>query len=262
MKANEFITEAVVKPYKFKEYDAETQRDIKRIMNLLNTNCTESLSLLRTPLWRGIDNHSSSVIHIKPQTGLRKSETTSNHYTELLVNSPYYKGWPKRDRSAICSTSKFTSSGFGPAVYAVFPFNGVKIAVCPYDDIWHVTIDTPRLNNSRYFELINGYLKKNFKLPESYNSMVQYVKTPEFKALLTKYNVANRISDPLLPEQFLPYLHECMSPDSLDMALMSISEFADQRAAGYYRNNECWFSGDAIAIGLPLYYEFIDGLTR
>lgn len=262
MKSTEFMNEAVVKPYKFKEYNSETQRDIKKIMDLLNANCTESLSLLKTPLWRGIDNHSAAVVHIKPQTGLRKSETTSNHYIELLVNNPYYKGWPKRDRAAICSTSRLSSLGFGNETYAIFPFNGVKIAVCPEDDIWHVNIRMPTLKNERYFELFNSFIRKNFSLPETYAEMAKFVKTPMFSSRLDEYNTRYKISDPLQPKQFLPYLHQCMSPASLGMKLMSIAEFAEARASGQYQNKECWFSGDAIAISSPLYYEFLDGAVK
>ena len=144
MKINEIITEFEVKPYEFKKLQ------LKTAVRLLNKHCSEALGLLQNPIWRGMRNHTEEILRLDPTTGERASHNTSNHYTQLIDNSPYFRGWPKRSHSLICSSNLGRASSYSygqiKSVYAIFPYNGVKIAVCPGEDIWETNLSIPELN--------------------------------------------------------------------------------------------------------------------
>ena len=53
MRAHEFIIEREVKPYEFSELDL----DVDGAYKILHKYCSESLSLINNPIWRGMKNH-------------------------------------------------------------------------------------------------------------------------------------------------------------------------------------------------------------
>lgn len=85
-------------------------------------------------IYKGFSEDISTMV-FSPQEGLRRSAFTSNIYTLLIDNSSEWKSFPKRSKSAICSTNKKDAEGFGEA-YIVLPKNGAKLAVAPERDFW------------------------------------------------------------------------------------------------------------------------------
>ena len=248
MKSSEFISEAQVKPYQHQEFK-ELQTSIK----FIQANCQQAIKggMLENPLWRGMRGmygYEAAVIHFKPGTGRRKSENTSNQYTALMSNSPYFKGWPKRDRSMICSTDIGYASDFGRE-YAILPFDNAKIGVCPSFDLWDTGITGDRLallhERVRTIGRLPEFLSRNFDLPETYTRMKGYVLTSKFASLLNYYNSNHiGITNPLTPTEFIPYLFEVLNPTRIDMQLMNVKQFA----AANLSNRECWLSADVVAI--------------
>jgi hypothetical protein len=105
-------------------------------------NLDEAKSLIKDIGWkskkkniyRGISGAPDIFIY-DPKTRTRKSLKIPNYYTLLIDNSPYWKKYPKRSKSVICTTDSDSSSYFG-ARYIVIPLEDKKWGVCPKHDIW------------------------------------------------------------------------------------------------------------------------------
>jgi len=261
MRAKEFITERQVKKYKSKNLS------INKAVKLLNQNCRQSLAMIDNPLWRGMGNHSAEILTIDPSTGERHSQNTSNYYTQLMSYSPYFEGWPKRNKSLICSSSEEYAGGYAGnnGLYAIYPFDNVPIAVCPEADMWFTPLRVPALDIEcdEDFDMsqFNNILRFNLRLPDDYKQMLTYVKTPVFAERLANYRQhlipkAQRIL--LTPETFIAYLHKCMSPKACGFKLLSIAQYAKNPP----RYNECWVGGPVVAIQEDLYYDFLDAVVQ
>jgi len=246
MRSSEFITEREIKPYEYHTYDSDDDT-----IAFIETHCQQAIAggMLDFPLWRGMFNHNAaSIVHLRPGTGRRESENTTNQYTAIMSNSPYFKGWPKRDRSLVCSTDFSYAGDFGQP-FAILPFNNAKIGVCSSYDLWQTQIISMKLAlpnaGARRISDIPQFLRRNFELPDTWNSIVKHVKTRGFADELVKYNARwHESSQPMTPEEFIPALQEMLSPKMLDLRLMSVKEFASAKP----KNRECWLSADVVAI--------------
>ena len=111
-------------------------------IDLIKKHCQKALK--STPIYRGI-RISRPYMFVDPKKAEpRVSANTSNYYTYINDNSPYWKKYPKRSQSIICSTSKSETIGYG-YTYRVFPYDNAKIGVCPERDYWfsfYKTINT------------------------------------------------------------------------------------------------------------------------
>ena len=85
-------------------------------------------------LYRGVMGNTDNYMLYK-SAGMRRSKNTSNYYTLFISNAGTWKGYPRRDKSFICSSSFSYATSFG-TVYAVFPYDGAKIGVAPARDFW------------------------------------------------------------------------------------------------------------------------------
>jgi hypothetical protein len=232
MRASQFITEEEILPYQREELST------KKFVAMFKQNCTQSMALFDNPLWRGMSNHKEEIVAIWPETGVRASENTSNHYTELMSHSPYMRGWPRRDASIICSSGRDYAESFGRNLYAIFPFDGVEIAVCPGMDLWNTVIKLHQYRQEfsamNYF---NDWLDE-LNIPDSYEQMVAALKNPNSPA--SQRLVYKGID----PKTFLPSLLKALSPANTGFQLLSIP----QLAAAHPFNKECWIGGPCIAV--------------
>jgi len=243
MKSTEFITED-----KVKAYTAE-KLQIDRAVKLLNLHCKESLATIKSPLWRGMRNHSDAIVMIDPSTGERKSANTSNYYTQIMSNSPYMEGWPKRNRSLICSSSINGAGGYGN-LYALFPFDGAKIAVCPSWDLWETRIKVPGTRISQITEI--NHFMQTLGFPTSWESMVKYSTT---ETLQRRMQWQNRS---VTGEELLQQICKALSPAKARFKLITIAEFAAKPP----RDKECWTDSPVIAIRQTLYQKFLDAVNK
>lgn len=84
--------------------------------------------------------HSSKddFLYVEPTKITRKSPYAfTNYYNQLLSHLPSWEGWPKRNKSLICTTDNTKARQYNDSVYVVYPFNEANIGVCPKDDIWY-----------------------------------------------------------------------------------------------------------------------------
>ena len=98
--------------------------------------CSQAVPMLDYPIWRGM-TFKGGAIKIDPRTGARQSQNTKNYYTTMIDNLPAWKNWPKRSKSLICANdaAEYNAEGYGD-LYAIFPVNGARVAICPDLDIW------------------------------------------------------------------------------------------------------------------------------
>lgn len=127
----------------FKEYLTESQYKTKisdeEFLKLLKEKCSDALQNGKdTPIVRGMSGGEEAVI-IQGEAGGRESANTSNYYTIFLDHTLGPKGYPKRSKSIICSNWRnrdYSNSFAENYVFAIIPYNGVKIGVCPDYDMW------------------------------------------------------------------------------------------------------------------------------
>lgn len=247
MKISEILSEAAVVRYQ--------KEEIANIIDYLWDHCGDALSVLAStpeyPLWRGfrsVSPETHSAFMFDPSTGTRRSENTTNHYTLLMDNSPYMKGWPKRSKSIIASTSNTFASGYGDA-YALLPHDGTLFGICPYQDIWMTSVQLPRLGiDKTTFPMINRICTRAGMDDDSFEEMVTYTKTPQFAEKLPIALSSNIVTaDPesagyFDPVNFIPYLQERMSPKNTGFTTGKLRNLSMQG------NVEVWFSSPCVAV--------------
>lgn len=142
------------------EYNAYSDRrsqvipinHIDHLRNFLKNNASWYWKQRRTitPIYRGIkgekylyQNKMASILEIKPKKFHRKARNTDNHYIQLLDNSPYWEGYPKRSQSIICSLNFHKASNYMGLdseigdVYRVIPKDPTTpIVICPSSDVF------------------------------------------------------------------------------------------------------------------------------
>ena len=127
------------------------------VKHILNTKCKQAVKMFKegNVIYRGIENATDTYSLATPSKFTRKSVNTYNYYTLINDNSPAWKEYPKRSKSIICSTNKYSAEGFG-YVYVVFPFDNAKIGVCPDMDYWtsfpFLSVNTEILNMMEFNE--------------------------------------------------------------------------------------------------------------
>jgi hypothetical protein len=254
MRSYEFITEAEVKPYEYKGY-----KNPEEVLNLLRTECSESFSLIENPIWRGMTNHTAPIVQIDPSTGIRQSQNTSNFYTNFMDHSPYMQGWPKRSRSLVCSSRKgiaYRYANMG-GLYAIFPKNGVNIAVCPDYDMWRTRFNLPIFPvYSDLGEFSNLMDDLGFD-DDSWSGIVRYANSPTFQKNIDRI---------LLPEyvgkvsgaKFIDMIQLALSPKKAKFKLMDIKTYAASNVA----NNEVWIGGPVVALSKYVYTQFLSYANR
>lgn len=130
-------------------------------------------------IYRHINYFDDEYGIVDPSKFERESAYAShNYYTLLFDNLPSWKGWPKRSKSIVCTTSSdqaFNRASFSGAAYEVHPKKGSKIAVCPAEDIWFSFIDVERnignLNDLNRLLYYNLFEENDIS---TYNEMLDY----------------------------------------------------------------------------------------
>jgi hypothetical protein len=153
---------------------------IDEAKSLIEVMCIDALKAYKNGsiIYRGVKQQYDYAL-INPKSGKpRVSANTSNHYTLINDNSPYWKGYPKRSESIICSTEKDVTYLYGN-VYIVLPYDGAEIGVCPSQDYWYSfekSIDSSLDQfNSNLDYLIKMVTDKKVNL-KSYSSLVKSFK--------------------------------------------------------------------------------------
>ena len=89
-------------------------------------------------IYRGIkDTHFMDFMEVTPKKSTRKSANEKTNIYNLLLSDilENWQDYPKRNKSAICSTNKSTAKSYGN-VYIVIPQNNAHFGICGADDLW------------------------------------------------------------------------------------------------------------------------------
>jgi len=256
MRASDFLTELEVTPYQYRDLG------INKAMDFLNGHCRQALATIKNPIWRGMKNHKEDIVFADPSTGKRMSQNTTNQYTALIDSSPYFKGWPKRSSSFVCSSNRSYASQFSKGydasstLYAIFPFDGVKIAVCPTRDMWQVPISIPAFNKKFNhggwgddLDMFNGWLTNEVGITADSEGNLKF----------DGYQLGLFAKDHNLQKhEIVPILQKALSPQRAGFKLVTIGEFA----SGQFNDNELWIGGPVICIREPLYKQFLNAYEK
>ena len=206
------------------------------------------------PFYRGMRTENMGVSYVDLTKTTRKSQNTSNWYTEIFDNHFEMADYPKRSKSLICSTDLDYAYGFGNQVYVVLPVKNSKIGEVRELDIWD--LDPIELfGHSGTLDEINDFLGKiirlglntrecSFQLLRKFDSEIKdessevfnRIQHSEYSDLLDRDDFLN---------DFLRTILEVYSPDMLGVVSSTPATF---RHAG---DQEVWFDTGAIII--PLY---------
>lgn len=250
MKIAEILSEAQVTPYRRESLSGD-------ITELLSKHCSSALKTMRfSPLWRGTRSNRDEILLLDPSSGSRKSENTTNYYTMLMDNSPYMRGWPKRSNSFIGTTRRSMSESYGNG-YAIFPFDGAKIAICPYGDLWDTVVDlSPFRARKSHWENINYVMRDlGFSSDASWDDIISHLSDPEFAEKLELDQGGLEVK--ITPDKFIPWLWGQMAPGKVGFELKDVGELN----VNEYTNNEVWFSSPCIAIRGDIYDAWIQSTT-
>lgn len=128
----------------FKQFldEAKHRTDIslEKAEDLIRQHCKSALANLDNVPIRGSKKSTEEAYIIQGDAGSRESRNTSNHYTVILDHILVPEGYPSRQASMIIGNAKNdTVSSYGQ-VYAIIPYDNVKLGVCPNYDIWYTRV--------------------------------------------------------------------------------------------------------------------------
>jgi hypothetical protein len=240
--------------------------DRNQAINIITEKCY-NFSRNGISIYRGMLNN-DDYLYIKPTDYVRISQNTNNIYTTIIDNSPYWKEYPKRSKSIVCSTNFYTSEQYGD-IYIVIPFNNSNWGVCSSNDIW-VSFDYIRnvLNfyNMEDFNLIIGNMISKEKLPTDQNELLDILKNINYENIIIdnysdiEFNNLEKTIYNLLKDYNNLYdlLIDITKPDINKFELMTYDKLNIYKE--YYVNNEIWTDSECILIKYDLFNKLIDSI--
>lgn len=226
---------------RFKEFLSENHKQqltLEEAAMLCATHCKDALQN-NVELWRGSRayDHKPVAWLLQGDQSTRKSANTSNHYTVILDHVLTPLGYPKRSASIICSIDSSRARGYG-RVYRLFPYDGVKIGVCPERDMFWTPI---RLPDGKAVDVIdvNHMLSSDRVTDKSYAALVSDLAAGKS----TTFGKSK--------EEINKFFETAYSPEQTGMQLVTTKDFPA------LNDNECWVGGKMIAVRQELLEDFM-----
>jgi hypothetical protein len=161
MKVSELLLEKTLikKPWKVDKVN------LKKAINLLNENCKDSLTDIANGvvLWRGMNNI-GQVAALDSTGAYRTSKDSNNVYQLAMEASIHMKEIPARSRSFICSNYFYSANSHGAATYAIFPYDGTRIARVERDDMFSVRLPVIHVGINTFSEGFEYYMLNKLKI--------------------------------------------------------------------------------------------------
>lgn len=211
--------------------------DEEAVWEVLNKHCKDSLGKL--PLVRGMNPFDANYGIIHGAAGGRKSANTSNHYT-VILDAVLPKEFPKRGASIICANwaNRHYAHGYG-VPYAIIPFDGVKIGVCPGRDIFDTEISLSKHERARDMSISrwNDWYNDKQISDESFPALIR-----DFKRYLGNHDFWD-----LEPQTIRETIAKAYA------APFKLATTADDGAYNDGKKHELWIGGKCVAIDMLLY---------
>jgi hypothetical protein len=176
--------------------------------------------------------------------GGRRSANTSNHYTVILDHALSPLGFPKRSASIIAANweNRHRAEHYG-TMYAILPFDGVKIGICPGDDMFETEIRIAGRN----------------QFISDWNNEFDYldVRDTSFTTLIS--DLKELKEDDSQPA-WLKRIDEDAIEEIIKSAYAKPFKLTTTKEASYNDGgrHEVWIGGKCIAIDLGLYDQMMD----
>lgn len=240
----------------FKEFLTESQHKTEisdsEAIKLIKTQCRDAFQNAPTrPIIRGMhDGKTSFIIH--GENSERKSANTSNYYTVIFDHVLSKSGYPKRSKSIICGNWKNLAyaGGFG-SLYAILPYDGVKIGVCPEYDMWRTVIKTGLTGVGNDVEYdVNEFndILENARVPQtSFIDIVNHIEELLNKGADKLNYSENRLISFFNKGEVKEQLEKAYSED------MGFSLHTTETVYSLEKRRELWISGKCIAVPLTFY---------
>jgi len=228
------------------------------LANYIKEHCGEALKAWQDGhgIYRGSRGATASGLY-NPGSGERTSANTNNYYTSFLDTNPKNKGWPKRSKSFICSTSTESADGYGRdrggKTFTVFPFDGTPIGVVNRSDIWHLGVefrggfylqDTIKGMN----DIIPNFIEKAGKprswVPtlDEFHDLIKSMPPEDFEKECLEMNLETHSADPKTArDSFADQLYDAYSYDQLDCEKKTPGTVKHERS-------EVWFDSNCIMV--------------
>ena len=247
----QFLEAAVSAEPNFQPLDAE------KAFRMAIENCrdAESWILNNKPLWRsmsgGVSKTGCAVVDTSATE--RKSENTTNYYTMILDNNPYCEEFPKRSRSFICSTSRYRAEAFSGELFALLPFDKVKMGVVHDTDMWDVNIEL--FGKVRAIDTFNSYfrhmdLEPTLESFEHFDKMLKQEEPNDEKAAFeTEFHLFGEKAK-LHEREFLHSVWEAYSPKNTGFSI------ATTKSAELPKDSEIWVGGKCMIFSAERWEEF------
>jgi hypothetical protein len=161
----------IIEEYKKKSRSEEINDKTKSLDKLIYKYTGNKSIENRTTIYRGKKDTNRPILYVQPSKYKRESMHSHQYHMILIDNSKYWKDYPKRTRSIICSTDKSIKARFEYdeefELYQVVPKLNARIAICPEEDMWY--------SFKTGFKIINKMVKdSDFKIDdiESFNDAI------------------------------------------------------------------------------------------
>lgn len=219
---------------------------VEEAVALAKKHCKDALRFPETPIVRGMKYNGCHIM--QGDLGSRKSRSTSNFYTTIFDETLPPLGYPKRSASAICATNgnSHHASRYGN-LFAILPFNGVPIGVCPELDMWDTMVKIGKRED--VVSDWNDYFGETLEAPDTtFDALVKHI-----EALLRnpeEDHDSDAAKKYFKKGQVEKQLHNAYSADAAGMALTTSKDPAIFHEDAM---RELWIGGKCIAMPIKEY---------
>jgi hypothetical protein len=219
----------------------------------LDKYCPDLFWMLKEnkPFYRGMRG-GLGVSFVDLTKTTRKSENTSNWYTEIFDNHFEMEDFPKRSKSLICTTDSDYAHGFGGQVYIVLPVKNAKIGEVLDEDMWEKTIDL--FGNEEGINEMNKHLANiiflglktkdcSFRLLQKFDRMIKDEDGEVFHRIQNSDEYSGLLDSDEFVNEFLETILKAYSPHILGLQASTPATYTP-----YYMEQEVWFDTGAIIV--------------
>ena len=258
MRLNEFTLDEGMMD---REYNGSRRQPIEteQAFEFIRSNCREAIE--STPIYRGVKRSQTDGAKIVDTAGAapRLSANTHSYVGMLMDNLPGWRGYPKRNKSLICTNYQDYAQSYG-AVHRMFPINGTKIGICQDVDVWSSFngFYVPNLNEA-LAELSKHFLhSKLSETPGEFFSQIELI-TEHLDQIGGIERASNKhlykplitMSSRLGTNDLKTILAKLMDPVENEFKLTSIENFFNITG-----RREVWFEGKAVMLPESLWQPF------
>ena len=230
----------------FRQFLNEKYRDeitLEEAVKTFKEKC-KNVDLEYGVLYRGVYSNYADYNILTGEEGKRKSANTTNHYTKIIDHNLKGTDYPLRSKSIICTNDYDYARNYSAVnPYVIIPFDGVKIGVCPTDDMWltKVKFDMTTMDAIGLNELYDLVGVKDDSFETIVNGIEKAIKDE-------KGSISDLFTD---DKSVKEQLEDAYSIENLGFRLIEnkdISKLKDSR--------ECWIGGSCLAIEYSAFEEF------